>query len=99
MNTKEYLMEEFGIDEQKAEEVASKMKELAHQHKGHKSHNEENEEKEDVKEMIMETQAEIEAFRKAASSIHCSGCEKHCCILSPGCGRGRKVGQMLLSQE
>ena len=96
MNNTEYLMKEFGIDENRAKEVSDKMKELAHQHR---HHNGDSEEKSDPETMIMEGKEEIDAFRKAASSIHCNGCEKHCCILSPGCGRGRKAGQMLLSQE
>ena len=93
MNTIEYLMNEFKIDEQKAKEVAAKMKELAHAHHSHRQ--DENEGNEDPMAMIMEGEEEVKAFKAAASALHCNGCEKHCMIANAGCGRGRKVAQLL----
>jgi len=91
MNIKEYLMQEFGIDEKKAEEVSEKLKELAHQH-----HHHEGDKKQEVS-MILETEKEVNTVKEAIAKLHCNGCEKHCSLLSPGCGRGRKAGQQLLS--
>ena len=90
MNTIEYLMKEFEIDEERAKEVSEKMKELAHQHHHHES------EKTDLKDLIVEGQDGIDALRRYSQNLHCNGCGKHCPILSPNCGKGRKTAQVLL---
>ena len=94
MNPMEYLMNELNLSEEKAKEVADKMKQLAHSHHPHREENKE--EKIDILSLIVEGEAELEAFRKAAQVLHCSGCEKHCSLLTPNCGKGRKTAQLLM---
>ena len=91
MTNTEYLMQEFGISEEKAKEVSEKMKELAH----HRHHDREHDgvgSEEKAEDFILEGTEKIQTVRAMIADLHCNGCGKNCSLMSPGCGRGRAGG-------
>ncbi|MBR4422538.1 MAG: hypothetical protein IKS69_08390 [Erysipelotrichaceae bacterium] len=95
MKLYEYLMKELSLEEELAKKIAEKTKEYHHAY-GHHRHDY-HEESIPLTEMTVEKMTMEELLKANLQELHCNGCENHCPLSEPKCGRGKKLTEMIQS--